>query len=101
MPAGTEAVSVFSNVVSDGYFRTLGVPLVAGHEFELTDREDSQRIVIVNEQFARKYYPYQDVIGKRLRLNGPDGPFAEIIGVAKQSKYVFPIEPPVVTPLLS
>jgi hypothetical protein len=38
--------------------------------------------------------------GKRLRLNGPDGPFAEIIGVAKQSKYVFPIEPPIEYPYL-
>jgi putative ABC transport system permease protein len=94
LPAGTEAVSIFSNIVSDGYFRTLGVPLVEGREFEETDRADSPRVVIVNEQFAREYYPHQDAIGKRLLLNAPDGAFAEIIGVAKQGKYIFPIEPP-------
>jgi putative ABC transport system permease protein len=94
LPNGTEALSVFSNIVSDGYFATLRVPLVEGREFQLTDREDTTRVVIVNEEFARKWYPHQSAIGKRLRLNGPDGPFAEIVGVAKQSKYVFPIESP-------
>ncbi len=68
--------------------------LVKGREFEATDRADSARVVIVNELFAHKYYPHQDAIGKRLRLNGADGPFAEIVGVAKQGKYVFPVEPP-------
>jgi macrolide transport system ATP-binding/permease protein len=94
LPNGTEALSVFSNIVGDSYFRTMGVPLVEGREFQLTDGENSGRVGIINEQFARKYYPHQSAIGKRLRLNGQDGPFAEIIGVAKQSKYVFPIEPP-------
>jgi putative ABC transport system permease protein len=85
---------VFSDTVSDGYFRTLGVPLVEGREFQQTDTADSARVVIVNEMFVHKYYPNQDAIGKRLRLNGPEGPFAEIVGVAKQTKYVFTIEPP-------
>jgi predicted permease len=91
---GTEAVSVFSTTVSEGYFRTAGVPIVEGRDFLLTDRADSPRVVIVNEQFAHKYYPNQGAIGKRLRLNGTDGPIAEIIGVAKQSKYLSPLEPP-------
>jgi predicted permease len=94
LPSGTEAVSLFSNTVSEGYFRTIGVPIVKGREFLLTDRADTPRVVIVNEQFARKYYPNQEVIGKRLRLNGADGPFAEIVGVAKQSKYLNPLELP-------
>src|SRR5208337_1877627 len=94
LPTGTEAVSVFSDLVSDGYFHTLGVPLVEGREFAAPDRADSPRVVIVNELFARKYYPHQDAIGKRLRLNSAEGPFAEIVGVAKQSKYVFTVEPP-------
>jgi len=94
LPTGTEAVSVFSNTVSDGYFRTLGVPLAEGREFAVTDRADSAPVVIVNELFAHKYYPNQDAIGKRLRLNSAEGPFAEIVGVAKQGKYFFPIEPP-------
>src|SRR5271157_2481414 len=94
LPVGTEAVTLFSNTVSEGYFRTLGVPIVAGRDFLLSDRADSPRVVIVNEQFARKYYPSRSAIGKRLQLNGADGPFAEIVGVAKQSKYLNPLEPP-------
>jgi predicted permease len=94
LPKGTEGLLVFSNTVSEGYFGTLGVPLVEGREFQQTDREDSARVAIINEQFAGKYYPGQDPIGKRLQLYGTDGPFIQIIGVAKQTKYVFPIEPP-------
>jgi putative ABC transport system permease protein len=84
---------LLSNVVSEGYFRTMGVPIVQGRDFLSSDRADSPRVVIVNEQFVRNYYPNQEAIGKRLRLNGPDGPFAEIVGVAKQSTYLNPIEP--------
>ena len=94
LPVGTEAVTLFSNTVSEGYFRTIGVPIVEGREFLLSDRADSPRVAIVNEQFARKYYPSQSALGKRLRLNGSDGPFAEIVGVAKQSKYLNPLELP-------
>jgi predicted permease len=94
LPSGTEAVTVFSTTVSEGYFRTAGVPIVEGRDFLLTDRADSPRVVIVNEQFAHKYYPNQSAIEKRLRLSGTGGPFAEIIGVAKQSKYLSPLEPP-------
>jgi predicted permease len=94
LPTGTEAVTLFSNTVSAGYFRTLGVPLVGGREFAVTDNADSPRVVIVNELFAHKYYPNQNAIGRRLRVNSAEGPPAEIVGVAKQSKYIFPVEPP-------
>jgi predicted permease len=94
LPSGTEAVSLLSNVVSEGYFRTLGVPIVRGRDFLSSDRADTPRVVIVNEQFVRNYYPNQEAIGKRLRLNGPEGPVAEIVGVAKQSTYLNPIEAP-------
>ncbi len=94
LPTGTGAVSLFSDTVSEGYFHTIGVPIVEGRDFLLTDRADTPRVVIVNEQFARKYYPSQSAIGKRLRLNSAAGPFAEIVGVAKQSKYLNPLEPP-------
>lgn len=96
LPAGTEAVRALTNIVSEGYFGTIGVPIVEGREFLETDRVDTRRVVIVNEQFAHRYYPNEGAIGRRLRLNGADGPVAEIVGVAKQSKYLNPIaEPPI------
>jgi len=94
LPSGTEGAPVFSNTVSEGYFATIGLPLVEGREFQQSDREDSPRVAIINEQFARKYYPNLHPIGHRLRLNSADGPLVEIIGVAKRSRYVFPVEPP-------
>ena len=72
-----------------------GVPLVEGREFRLTDGEDSERVAIINEHFARKYYPNQSAIGRWLRLNSTDGPLVQIVGVAKQSKYLIPWESPI------
>ena len=94
LPPGAEAVTILSNTVSDAYFHTAGTRIVEGREFQATDRADSPRVAIVNEQFARKYFPKGTAIGKRLRMNGPDGPLTEIVGVAAPSKYVFVVEPP-------
>jgi putative ABC transport system permease protein len=94
LPSGVEAISLLSNVVSEGYFRTMGVPIVQGRDFLSSDRADTPRVVIVNEQFVRNYYPNQEAIGKHLRLNGPGSLFAEVVGVAKQSTYLNPIEAP-------
>jgi len=93
LPPGTQTVSVLSDVVSDAYFRTVGMPIVQGREFQVTDRADSPRVAIVNEQFARKYFPNRNAVGKRLRLDSASSPEVEIVGVAKQSRYVFPAEP--------
>ena len=84
---GTETALILSNAVSEGYFDTLRIPIVEGRGFEVTDRADAPRVAVVNEQFARKYYPKQSAIGKRFRLNSASGPQVEIVGVAKQSKY--------------
>jgi hypothetical protein len=81
--------------VSDGYFGAMGVPMVEGREFQVTDRADTKRVAIVNELFAHKYYPRGSAVGKRFRLLGAGGnPMVEIVGVARQSKYFFPVEPP-------
>jgi predicted permease len=95
LPPGAEAVTVISNTVSDGYFDALNVPIVEGRAFEVTDRAETRPVAIVNELFARKYYPNQSAIGKRLRLKGDKDQVLEIVGVARQSKYFFLVEPPV------
>jgi len=95
LPPGTDAISVMSNTVGDGYFDTLNVPIVEGRSFQETDRADSRPVAIVNELFARKYYPNRSAIGKRLRLKGDQETTLEIVGVARQSKYFFLVEPPI------
>lgn len=51
-------------------------------------------MAIVNEEFAKTYWPNQDPVGKRLWLDRPDGPAAEVVGIAKTGRYVFPTEAP-------
>ncbi len=91
--AGTDVVTVIANTVSEGYFDAIGTPLVRGRGFLPTDTEKTPRVAVVNEQFVRKYYPHQNALGKRLRLGGPQGPWVEIVGVARQSHYLFIAEP--------
>jgi len=72
------------NHVSDGYFRTLGTPLVAGRDFGPGDTIDAPRVVIVNQELARRLYGRTDVVGQRFRVQRGDGQSdpIEIVGVA-------------------
>ena len=94
LPQGAEAVSVVSNTVSGDYFDVMDIPIVEGRAFQATDKTDSRRVAIVNELFAHKYFPKQSAVGRRFRLNSAAGQPVEIVGVARQSHYFFPVEPP-------
>jgi putative ABC transport system permease protein len=74
-----------TNIVGPNYFATMGIPLVAGRDFNVQDREGSPTVVIVNEVFARRYFG-GNAVGKRLRF-GSKEPFREIVGVARNAKY--------------
>jgi predicted permease len=76
------------SVVGQNYFQTMGINLRRGRDFTATDTEDSPSVIIVNETFAQRYFPGQEVLGKRLSLNGARGPWRAIVGVARDSKYV-------------
>ena len=69
------------------YFETMGVPLLEGRDFTMRDDKEESRFVIVNEVFARRFWPGQNPIGKRLSRGGPDNPRFEVIGVVKDGKY--------------
>jgi putative ABC transport system permease protein len=63
-----------TQVVSPSYFRTLRIPLLRGREFGGQDSPDSMPAAIVGETFARRYWPGQDALGRRLKLNrAPNG----------------------------
>ncbi len=62
--------------------------LSRGRAFTVDDRAGSRRVAIVNQQFAKTYWPDQDPIGKRIRLDSRDGPAAEVVGVAKTGHYL-------------
>src|SRR6266403_670596 len=77
--------------VSEDYFSTLGIPLVAGREFIRTDDENAPRVAIVNETMAGKYWPGKDPIGQRLKVKDN---WMQIVGVAKNVKIETKLEPP-------
>jgi putative ABC transport system permease protein len=74
--------AIQSAFVSPDYFAMLGVPLRAGRTFTRADRSGAPAAAVVNEEFVRRYYPNENVLGKRVSLVGYDelGAF-EIIGV--------------------
>ncbi len=72
------------NEVSPGYFATLGIPLVTGRDFTRADDQSALPVAIVGETMAAKFWPGQDVVGKRLQVKGQ---WRQIVGVVKDIKY--------------
>jgi macrolide transport system ATP-binding/permease protein len=72
---------------SAGFLQALGVNLLQGRDFTEQDDEAKPRVAIVNETFARRFWPNEAPIGKRLSFKGPQGPWSEVIGVIQDGKY--------------
>ena len=79
--------SVNTNVVTLKYFSTMGIRLLAGRAFEAQDSEGASPVAIANEAFARRYFENEEMIGKRVSFRGARGPFTQIIGLVRDSKY--------------
>ena len=76
------------NAVGAGYFRTMGVPLIAGREFTRADALGSPNVTVVNEAFAKKFNLGRDAVGKRIGGSGPGAPLdIEIVGLVQNAKY--------------
>ncbi len=93
-PKGRETAVEFGSSVDAGYFRIMRVEVTRGRAFTVDDRAGTRRVAIVNQQFAKTYWPDQDPIGKRIRLDKPDGPPAEVVGVARTGHYLVVNEAP-------
>ncbi|MEO7086575.1 MAG: FtsX-like permease family protein, partial [Gemmatimonadaceae bacterium] len=74
------------NAVGALFFKTLGVPMLAGRDFTESDGATSARVAIVNETFAKKFHLGRDVVGKHMSV-GNDSLNVEIVGFVKDSKY--------------
>jgi predicted permease len=78
--------TVRSNVAGPDFFRTLGVPILAGRDFADTDNAKSPRVGIVNEEFANRFLPNQNPLGHI--IGSDDGRYTmTIVGVVKNHKY--------------
>jgi putative ABC transport system permease protein len=78
--------------VMPGYFKTMGMRLIKGHDFTPRDGLRSTQVAIINESLARRYFPNQDPLGKRVRpgigIDERGWLMREIVGVVRDSKHV-------------
>ncbi len=91
-PAGARE-QVFFTTVSPGYFATLGIPLVAGRDFAPTDRTGAPAVAVVNETLARRFWPGVSPLGRRFATIDRPGEGFEVVGVARDGKYLSLTEP--------
>ena len=68
------------------YFQTLGTRILRGRAFDDTDRENTQRVVVVSEGMARVLWPGQDAIGQCIRISERDAPCTTVIGIAEDMR---------------
>ena len=91
---GREKITVLGGAFDENYFSTMKIHIVRGRGFSRDDRMGSRRVAVVNQEFAKTYWPNQDPLGKRFRLDRLDGPAAEVVGIAQTGRYYFPTESP-------
>ena len=95
---GEEKLEVVLAIVDNDYFRTLGTRVTEGRPLGEHDTATSVPVVVVNQTFARRHWPGQQALGKRVQFDAPRGPWMKVVGVAADGKYRDLSEPP--TPAL-
>ena len=73
----------FFSIVSPNYFSTMGITLIKGREFNENDTLEKEKVAIIDQQIAARFFPTEDPIGKRLKFGGPksNAPWVTIVGV--------------------
>jgi predicted permease len=93
-PQPGEDMEFMYNGVTPGYFATMGLPLRLGRPFSAADAAEAAPVAIVSEAFARRFWPGESPLGKRIGWDGREGPLAEVVGVAADAKYRNLLEEP-------
>jgi predicted permease len=84
IPRPGEAQIVWTRWISEGYFRAMSIPFLAGRQFDERDTPPAPPVAIVNRTLARRHWPGEDPVGKRFNLSAPGQgvPVFTVIGVA-------------------
>jgi predicted permease len=86
-PEGNAVPEASIRMATPGYFRTLGLPLIAGREFTDGDDDDAPRVVIVNQKLARAAWGADNPVGRTLVLDYQRGPYPyEVVGVVRDDR---------------
>jgi putative ABC transport system permease protein len=98
-PSAGEKPGTDVRVIVPGYFRTMGIPLLRGRDFENRDNDPAAPLrFVVNQAFARQFFPKEEVLGKRISVSmGDANPPGEIIGVTGDMKDISLDKQPVAT----
>jgi putative ABC transport system permease protein len=88
VPAQTDLPSSLFNVADPNFFHTMQIPLLAGRYFNESDTANSLLVVVINESMARKWWPHESPLGKRIKQGFPQDktPFREVVGVVGDVK---------------
>jgi putative ABC transport system permease protein len=88
VPPRAELPSSAFTPVSSNYFEVMGIRLLKGRVFTEAENENSTRVTVINETMARRFWPNEDPIGKRLKQGWPEdkNPWREVIGVVADVK---------------
>ena len=74
-------------IVCDGYFGAMRIPIVKGREFTARDALTSPRVAVISEALARKHFPNQEAIGKRISFSQSEPRWYEVVGIAGDVKH--------------
>src|SRR5262249_48856505 len=85
-PDPNKKVTASNPMVSHNYLRAMKIPLIKGRHFAEPETKETAKVVIINEAFARTYFPDDEPLGKRLVIDMGDPWTCEIVGVARDSK---------------
>ncbi len=92
-PATGREPSAGYQVVTPGYFGAMGIPILAGRDFDSTDLRGGVPVVLVNQALAAREWPGENPLGRRMRL-GPDDPWMTVVGVVGDIRHLGPSVPP-------
>ena len=80
-PTHAGLLSAEMRAASPGYFQTMGIPVIAGRSIEERDTSSATPVVVVNRTMAARFWPGADAVGRRISLEGPDGPWITVVGI--------------------
>jgi predicted permease len=92
-PPGQEPRAGYQ-VVTPGYFRTMGIPITSGRDFRAGDTREAPQVVMINATMARQQWPGQDPIGRRLKIGSSTAGWMTVVGVTGDIRHLGPATPP-------
>ena len=91
LPEGQSSIPINLNAVGPNYFQTVGTRLLEGRDFTSADGPQSQKVVIVSQSMARRFWPKDDALGKSIKIKNED---TLIVGIAEDAKITWIRETP-------